>query len=64
MSLKCYSDWKFGAIQIDLTPLTPLITEEDYAFSAKQAVDGSVIIAGATTPSSYGTENILIVKIK
>jgi hypothetical protein len=38
--------------------------KEDYAFSAKQAVDGSVIIAGATTPSSYGTENILIVKIK
>jgi hypothetical protein len=38
--------------------------KEDYAFSAKKAVDGSVIIAGATTPSSYCTENILIVKIK
>ena len=38
--------------------------KEDYAFSAKQGKDGSVIIAGATTPSSYGTENILIVKIK
>ena len=32
MSLKCYSEWKFGAIQIDLTPLTLHITED----SAKQ----------------------------
>ena len=32
MSLKCYSDWQFGAIQIDLTPLTLLISED----SAKQ----------------------------
>ena len=30
--LKCYSDWKFGAIQIELTTLTTLITEG----SAKQ----------------------------
>ena len=29
------SDWKFAAIQIDLTTLTPLITEE----SAKQLVN-------------------------
>ena len=35
MSLKCYSDWKFGAIQIELTTLTPLITED----SAKQLVN-------------------------
>ena len=35
MSLKCYSDWKFGAIQIDLTPLTLRITED----SAKQLVN-------------------------
>ena len=34
MSLKCYSDWKFGAIQIELTTLTTLITED----SAKQLV--------------------------
>jgi len=32
MSLKCYSDWQLGAIQIDLTPLTLRITED----SAKQ----------------------------
>ena len=32
MYLKCYSDWYFGAIQIDLTPLTQRITED----SAKQ----------------------------
>ena len=29
---KCYSEWQFGAIQIDLTPLTLRITED----SAKQ----------------------------
>ena len=34
MSLKCYSDWKFGAIQIELTTLTLRITED----SAKQLV--------------------------
>jgi len=28
MSLKCYSDWQLGAIQIELTTLTPLITED------------------------------------
>ena len=32
MSLKCYSYWHLGAIQIDLTPLTLRITED----SAKQ----------------------------
>ena len=32
ISLKCYSDWKFGAIQIDLTTLTLRIPED----SAKQ----------------------------
>ena len=35
MSLKCYSDWKFGAIQIELTTLTLRITED----SAKQLVN-------------------------
>ena len=28
MSLKCYSDWQLGAIQIDLTPFTLCITED------------------------------------
>jgi hypothetical protein len=28
MSLKYYSDWKLGKIQIDLTPLTLRITED------------------------------------
>ena len=32
MSLKCYSDWQLGAIQIELTTLTLRITED----SAKQ----------------------------
>ena len=32
MNLKCYSDWKFGAIKNDLTTLTLRITED----SAKQ----------------------------
>jgi len=35
ISLKCYSDWKFGAIQIELTMLTLRITEG----SAKQLVN-------------------------
>ena len=35
MSLKYYSDWKLGKIQIDLTPLTLRITED----SAKQLVN-------------------------
>jgi len=35
MSLKCYSDWQFGAIQDDITPLTLRITED----SAKQLVN-------------------------
>jgi len=32
ISLKCYSDWQLGAIQIELTTLTLRITED----SAKQ----------------------------
>ena len=35
MSLKCYSDWYLGAIQIELTTLTLRITED----SAKQLVN-------------------------
>ena len=35
MSLKCYSYWQLGAIQIDLTQLTLRITED----SAKQLVN-------------------------
>ena len=37
--------------------------KEDYAFSAKQKSDGTLIIAGTTTPSSYGIEDMLVVKI-
>ena len=35
MSLKCYSYWQLGAMQIDLTPLTIRITED----LAKQLVN-------------------------
>ena len=35
MSLNGYSSWHLGAIQIELTTLTPLITED----SAKQLVN-------------------------
>ena len=35
MNLKCYSDWKLGAIQIELTTLTLCFTED----SAKQLVN-------------------------
>ena len=35
MSLKCYSYWQLGAMQIDLTPLTIRITED----SEKQLVN-------------------------
>ena len=35
MSLKCYSDWQLGAIQIELTTLTLRITEG----STKQLVN-------------------------
>ena len=35
MSFKCYSDWQLGAIEIELTTLTLLITED----SAKQLVN-------------------------
>jgi len=35
MSLKCYSDWHLGAIQIELTTLTLRFTED----SAKQLVN-------------------------
>ena len=35
MSLKCYSDWHLGAIEIELTALTLGITED----SAKQFVN-------------------------
>jgi len=35
ISLKCYSDWQLGAIQIELTTLTLRFTED----SAKQLVN-------------------------
>ena len=37
MNLKCYSDWKLGAIKNDLTTLTLRFTED----SAKQLVNSS-----------------------
>ena len=40
MSLKCYSDWQLGAIQIDLTQLTLRIRED----SAKQLVNSLQLI--------------------
>ena len=40
MNLKWYSEWQLGAIQIELTTLTPLITED----SAKQLVNSPQLI--------------------
>jgi len=41
MSLKCYSDWHLGAIEIELTALTLGITED----SAKQLVNSLQLTA-------------------
>ena len=56
MSLKCYSDWKFGAIQIELTMLTTLITEG----SAKQLVI-TLLFTGITMIRLIGDRNVLYV---
>ena len=53
MSLKCYSDWQLGAIQNDLTPLTPLITED----SAKQKMI-SPLFAGISMIRPFGDGNV------
>ena len=56
MSLKCYSDWQLGAIQIDLTPLTPLITED----SAKQLVI-NLLYTGISMIGLLGERNLFYV---
>ena len=56
MSLKCYSDWKFGAIQIELTTLTPLITED----SAKQ-LENSLQLTVMCMIRLIGYENVFYV---
>ena len=56
MSLKCYSDWKFGAIEIDLTTLTLRITED----SAKQLVI-TLLFTGITMIRLIGDRNVLYV---
>ena len=53
MSLKCYSDWKFGAIQIDLTPLKLRISED----SAKQLMT-SPIFTGISMIRLLGDGNV------
>ena len=53
MNLKCYSDWKFGAIQIDLTPLTLRISED----SAKQLMI-SPIFTGIIMIRPLGNGNV------
>ena len=56
MNLKCYSDWKFGAIQIDLTALTLLITED----SAKQ-LENSLQLTVMCMIRLIGYENVFYV---
>ena len=53
MSLKCYSDWQFGAIQIDLTPLTLRISED----SAKQLMT-SPLFTGISMIILLGDGNV------
>ena len=50
---KCYSDWKFGAIQIDLTTLTLRISED----SAKQLVN-SLQLTAICIIGLIGEENV------
>ena len=56
MSLKCYSDWKFGAIQIELTTLTLRITED----SAKQLMI-SLLFTGISMIRLIGDGNVFYV---
>ena len=53
MSLKCYSDWKFGTIQIELTTLTPRITED----SAKQLMN-TLLFTGISMIRLVGDGNV------
>ena len=56
MSLKYYSDWKFGAIQIALTTLTLRITED----SAKQLMI-SPLFTGISMIGLLGDMNLFYV---
>ena len=56
MNLKCYSDWKFGAIQIELTTLTLSITED----SAKQLMI-SLLFTGISMIRLIGYGNVFYV---
>ena len=50
---QCYSDWQFGAIQIDLTPLTLRISED----SAKQLMI-SPLFTGISMIRPLGNGNV------
>ena len=56
MSLKFYSDWQLGAIQIDLTPLTLRITED----SAKQLMI-TLLFTGISMIRLIGYGNVFYV---
>ena len=56
MSLKCYSDWHLGAIEIELTTLTLRITED----SAKQLVN-SLQLTVICMIRLIGEENVFYV---
>ena len=53
MSLKCYSDWQLGAMQIELTTLTLRITED----LAKQLVN-SLQLTAICIIGLIGEENV------
>ena len=53
MSLKCYSDWQLGVIQIDLTPLTLRFTED----SAKQLMINQ-LFGGISMIRMFGERNV------
>ena len=56
LSLKCYSDWQLGAIQIDSTPLTLSISED----SAKQLMI-SPLFTGISMIGLLGERNLFYV---
>ena len=56
MNLKCYSDWKFGAIKNDLTTLTLRITED----SAKQLMI-TLLFTGISMIRLIGDGNVFYV---
>ena len=56
MSLKCYSDKHLGAIQNELTTLTPLITED----SAKQLMI-NLLFTGISMIRMLGDGNVFYV---